>query len=169
MFKLSHSMLVFLSGLVWMIVGLWLLPLGLNLLLSDTQTGLIVDSSRYPLIGALAPYFGGWEQAALLLVAAGLLIGFFKGRYVLGKSAKRGIERIQSFPNPASLSKIYSPKYYILLGTMIGLGISIKLLGLANDIRGFIDVAIGAALINGAVIYFREALVLRTKRLKAEG
>lgn len=156
MFKASHAMLVLVSGLIWLAVGLWLLPLGLNLLLSSVS-----ESGRYPLIELLAPSLGGWEQTVTTLIAAGLLIGYFKGRYVLGKSAKRGIERITTFPNPTKFSNIYSLKYYILLGTMIGLGISIKVFGLANDIRGFIDVAIGAALINGAVIYFRSASELR--------
>lgn len=160
-------MLVFLSGLVWFAVGMWLLPLGLNLLLADTQGGSIIDISRYPMIGAMVPYFGELEQVALLFVALGLFIGIFKGRFVLGKSARRSIERIKSFPNPTSLSNIYSAKYYILLGSMIGLGVTIKLLGLPNDIRGFVDVAIGAALINGAVIYFRAALEQRKSEKKA--
>lgn len=167
MFKLSHSLLVFLSGLVWFAVGMWLLPLGLNLLLADMQADRIIDISRYPMIGAMEPYLGGLEEASLLLVAMGLFIGIFKGRFVLGKSARRSIERIQSFPNPTSLSNIYSAKYYILLGSMIGLGVSIKLFGLPNDIRGFVDVAIGAALINGAVIYFRAALEQRKSERKA--
>jgi hypothetical protein len=158
MFKASHAVLALVSGLIWMAVGLWLLPLGLNLLLSS-----IIESGRYPLIESLAPHMGGWEQTVTILIAAGLFIGYFKGRYVLGKSAKRGIERITTFPNPTNFSNIYSLKYYILLGAMIGLGVSIKLFGLPNDIRGFVDVAIGAALINGAVIYFRSAIELRRK------
>lgn len=161
MFKVSHAVLAVVSGLVWMAVGLWLLPLGLNLLLTSIRQDMLIESSNYPLIGSLAPYVGGWEQTVLILVSAGLFIGYFKGRYVLGKSAKRGVERIATFPNPTSLSNIYSLKYYLLLGAMIGLGVSIKFFGLANDIRGFVDVAIGAALINGALIYFRCARDLR--------
>lgn len=160
MFKASHAVLAFFSGLVWMGVGLWLLPLGLNLLLTSIQHQ-TVETAYYPLIGSLVPYMGGWEQTVLVLVALGLIIGHFKGRYVLGKSAKRGVERIAAFPNPTSFANIYSPKYLILLAGMVALGISIKVFGLPNDIRGFIDVAIGAALINGALIYFRCAFGLR--------
>ena len=89
------------------------------------------------------------------MVAVCLMIGYLKGKHVLGKSAVRGIERIRAFPNPTSLGNIYSAKYYVLLAIMIGLGLSIKYLGLPHDVRGAIDVAIGAALINGALIYFR--------------
>ena len=129
----------------------------------------MAEGAHFPLLHSIAPYFGGKEQTATILIALGLLIGFFKGRFILGKSAKRGVERICSFPNPTSLSNIYSAKYYILLGGMVGLGMSIKFLGLPNDIRGLVDVAIGAALINGAMIYFRSAVEMNmaAKKMKA--
>lgn len=155
MFKASHKVLAVVSGSIWLAVGLWLLTLGLSLLLSSLET----QGLGYPLINLTAPYMGGWEQSVAVLIAIALFIGYYKGRYVLGKSAEKGIDRIKALPNPAPFSKIYSAKYYILLGAMIVLGISIKLL--PHDVRGFIDVAIGSALINGAVIYFKSALKLR--------
>jgi hypothetical protein len=161
MFKASHSFLAFFSGLIWMAVGVWLLQLGLNLLMTSLSPAHVIEANHYPLIKSISSFTGGWEQTVVMLIALGLLIGHFKGRYVLGKSAKKGIQRITSFPNPTSFSNIYSAKYYILLAVMIGLGISIKFFGVPKDIRGFIDVAIGAALINGAVIYFRCAYGLR--------
>lgn len=157
MIKVSHKTLIIISGLIWLSVGCFLLPLGLSLLAGSTLKVRVLSLGNYPLIDQLAPYMGGAEQVALLLIALSLFIGYLKGRYVLGKSAQKGVERIRSFSNPTKLSNIYSLKYYILLGSMIGLGISIKFFGLANDIRGFIDVAIGSALINGAMIYFRIA------------
>jgi len=153
--KLSHSKLIAISGLVWLAVGIYLLQLGLNLLL--TGVGQDLAASNFPLLRMLAPYMGGLEMAIIALVVVALLIGYLKGRYVLGKSAKRGVERIRSFDNPAPLKNIYSAKYYILLAGMVGLGISIKYMGLSNDVRGLIDAAIGSALINGAMIYFQHA------------
>lgn len=150
--KLSHTKLIVLSGIVWFAIGAYLLNLGLNLLI-----GSIAGTESTPLLTFLSPFMGTLQTAALTLIIAALAIGYFKGRYVLGKSAKRGVDRIRSFPNPAPLSKIYSGKYYLLLGSMVALGISIKYMGLSNDVRGFIDAAIGAALINGAMIYFRLA------------
>lgn len=150
MLKMSHAALALLSGMVWMAVGCYLLPLGLKLLLGSHETGSLIDS--------LAPTFGGAQQVALLLVALGLLIGYMKGRHVLGKSAAKGVERIKSLPNPSSVAKIYSPKYYLLLGGMVALGMSIKFFGVPNDIRGFVDVAIGAALIQGSLVYIRFAV-----------
>jgi hypothetical protein len=60
-----------------------------------------------------------------------------------------------------SLTQIYSPTYYLLIGIMIGLGLSLKIFGLPIDIRGLVDVTIGAALINGAMLYFRSAFQLK--------
>lgn len=150
MLKFSHKTLICISGLVWFAVGIWLLNLGLNFLLAG-------KSGYYPLLTSLAPYFGGTEVSALALICVALIIGLLKGRHVLGKSARQGIARIRTFANPMSLASLYSAKYYILLAVMIGLGISMKWIGLPEDIRGFVDVAIGSALINGAMVYFRGA------------
>jgi hypothetical protein len=157
--KLSHTKLIIISGLIWFAVGCSLLPFGLSLL-SEASRQEFNHAAYLPFIRALAPYAGGFEQGMLAIVIGALMIGYFKGRFVLGKSAVRGMERIRSMPNPASLAAIYSPKYYALLGGMVLLGMSIKWLGLPNDIRGFVDVAIGSALINGAMIYFRSLMMM---------
>lgn len=154
MLKFSHRTLICFSGFIWMLAGLMLLRLGLILLYGTVQS---LESSSYPLISALAPYLGSLESAAILLMSVALTVGYAKGRFVLGKSAKKGVERITSFPNPSGLGKIYSPKYYLLLGGMMGLGLSIKYLGIPDDIRGTVDIAIGIALLTGALVYFRFA------------
>ncbi len=154
--KLSHKKLIVLSGLIWFAAGFYLLQLGLSLLLNDLTKG-TSSPENYPLIHFLSSYLGSGETAALILVVIALSIGYLKGYYVLGKSAHKGVARILNFPNPAPLSQIYSAKYYVLLGIMMAFGVSIKYLGLNNDIRGFIDAIIGSALINGAMIYFQLA------------
>lgn len=131
--------------------------------LSESTQALTVSHSQYPLMRFFAGYAGGMEEGALILIAVSLLIGSLKGKYILGKSAKQGVARILSLPNPSSLKNIYSKKYYFLLGGMIALGISMKYIGLSPDIRGFVDVAIGSALINGAVSYFRMAFAKEHK------
>lgn len=161
MMKLRHTTLVFLSGIVWFAVGVFLLQLGLNLLVGVAQYDPAMGDKSYPMMDNLAPYLGGRNSTALVLIAVSLLIGNMKGKYVLGKSAKSGIERICAMSEPACLSKIYSPKYYILLGAMIGLGVLIKVFQLSSDIRGVVDTAIGAALLNGSLFYFRSAFALR--------
>lgn len=156
--KLSHKTLIIISGTIWFAVGCFLMELGLKFLLAPTIPEAAAFLSHYPLLSLLAPYAGGIEEAIIGVLAVSLFIGYFKGRYVLAKSAQKGVDRIRSFPNPTSLVNIYSPKYYVLLGAMIGIGMSMKYLGIPPDIRGMVDVAIGAALVNGAILYFRLAL-----------
>ena len=154
--KLKPNVLIVISGLVWLAVGVFLMQLGIGFLLE----GKIIAASSgegTPVLNLLKPYVGGVEMAALLLVVVALYIGYLKGRHVLGKAAKRGVDRILSLPKPIALSKIYAPRYYVLLGLMVLIGMSMKWLGVTKDLRGFIDIAIGAALINGSVIYFRMA------------
>lgn len=155
--KVKHATLIIISGFIWFAIGCFLLTLGLGFIVEGTKQAHSIDAifSNHPILSSLSPYLGGIEETALVLIAICLFIGHLKGKHVLGKSAKKGVERIRTFPEPTSLSNIYSAKYYILLAVMVGLGMSIKFLGLSNDIRGGIDVIIGAALINGAMIYFR--------------
>ena len=153
MLKLRHTHLIIISGLIWLAVGTMLLYMGLGFVIQGSQP--IRTESHYPLLQTLSSFLGSTEQAALLIVILGLVIGYAKGRYVLGKSAYKGVERIHKLTNPAPLTQLYSLKYYLLLATMIGLGFSMKYLGLPLDVRGLIDIAIGSALINGAMIYFR--------------
>lgn len=159
MFKISHKALIIISGLIWLAVGCFLLPLGLNFLLQAVQNHRLQTNNHYPLLQLFSSFNFDVENAVIVLIVLGMLVGYSKGRYVLGKSALKGVSRIRSFPNPTELKNIYSLKYYILLGVMIGLGVSMKYLGIPADIRGAIDVAIGAALIHGAMIYFRLAYI----------
>ena len=157
MFKVSHFTLIFLSGLVWLAVGCFLLPLGLNFIVNSILKE--NASLPHPVLDFIAPYAGGLDQAALIWIVFALLIGFLKGRSVFAKSVNRSVNRILALPNPSSLSKIYTPSYYILLGSMVLLGVLVRFT--TQDIRGGVDVAIGSALINGAMLYFRQAWIAR--------
>lgn len=154
MFKVSHTVLIALSGLIWLAIGCFLLPMGLNFIVESLLQENYATQS-HPVLTALAPFVGGGESAALMWIALALAIGFFKGRIVFGKTVQRSVNRILSLPNPVHLSKIYPWQYYLLLGSMVLLGVLVRFLPL--DIRGGVDVIIGSALINGAMLYFRQA------------
>lgn len=153
MFKLSHTTLIVISGLIWFAIGVFLMSMGLNFLVESGNA----PQGTFAFLDFLTQFAGAKEQAVLLLVVIGLMIGYLKGRYVLGKAAKKGTDRIRSFDNPAPLTSLYSARYLILLAVMMGIGLSFSFFNLSSDIRGFIDVAIGAALINGAMLYFKYA------------
>ncbi len=154
MLKVSHTTLIVVSGLIWLAIGCFLLSLGLNFVVESILKDNLISVHR-PILDRLAPYAGGLESAALFLIVFGLFLGYLKGRYIFSKTVQKGVERILHLPNPTSLSKIYTQKYYLLLGLMIGLGILVRWMAL--DVRGGVDIIIGSALINGAMLYFRRA------------
>lgn len=158
--RVSHSTLVFLCGFLWLGIGCYLLPLGLNFIIGALLLENIAEPR--PVLNFLAPYVGGVEPAALIWIAFALLVGYAKGRKVFAKSVKRTVDRIVTLPNPVSVVYMYAPVYYILLASMVGLGIAMK--WTPQDVRGGVDIVIGSALIQGALLYFRSA----TKILKEQ-
>lgn len=123
--------LLLLNGAMWLFMGTFLMKKGFQYLL-------VPDSM------AIAPF----------IIAGGLMLGYFKGRYVLRKTAHRLIENLNKHPLHAPLHAPYDKKYFILVAAMIGLSISFSLFGISPLVRGSIDVTIGAALIHGSLTYF---------------
>lgn len=145
--KFKHKTLFFLSGTLWLIVGVFLLTLGMKFLFLKTEeTGfsLLALSREIPR-----------ENFSLLLLCLALFVGYFKGKYLLCKSVQREVLRISSYSNPTSLKNIYSKRYYLLVASMVGLGFIMRYLPITKDTRGFIDITIGSALIQGAKFYYR--------------
>lgn len=148
--RLSHRNWIAISGFLWLGVGVFLLYKGLHLI-SDGV--LKADTLCFKMKGL----FGSPQQSGTALIAAGLLLGFMKGRFVLSKTVRRVALRITSLPLPIRFSSVYAPSYWILIGSMMGLGMMLKMFPIPMDLRGFIDTAVGSALINGAMLYFRAA------------
>ena len=149
--RFSHRTLIFISGGIWLLVGILLLTRGISLLMFTlAKTG-----APFPLLDFLTRFVGRREEGVLLLVALGLGLGFAKAKWVLAKSAHRVVKRIFSLSPPVALAKVYSLSYLLLLLGMIVLGISMKWIGLPFDIRGLVNLFVGSALVNGAFVYFR--------------
>ncbi len=155
--KIRHGLAIVLSGVIWMGAGFFLLLKGFSLLLHPQigKTAILI-----PLMNSFG---AGGEQASLVLVSLGLVIGFLKGRVVLGKAANKVIGRILSLHNPFPISSLYSRSYVILLSSMIALGVCLRWIPVPYDVKGVIDVAIGSALINGSAFYFRYFAEKKTK------
>lgn len=149
--KFSHNVLISLSGLLWLLVGFYLMPLGIQFLIESAQDG----GDRFYLLNFLHGMGVSLESSALVLIALGLAIGYGKSRAVLSKTVQKGVQHIRSLPVKASLTAVYTPKYLVLLAFMMGLGFSMKYFAVPLDIRGLVDVAVASALINGAMMYFR--------------
>ena len=159
---LSKTAWSVISGTIWFVIGIGLLTLGMNFIVFTAQAPIQEGNS---IMAVLASIAGGTEQGALALITVGLIAGFVKGRFVLSKTTKRVVSRIVSLPDPVSFSQVYSKGYFFLIGGMVLLGMSMKYLHLPLEVRGFVDVAVGSALMNGASAYFRAAFTVH-KELK---
>ena len=142
------------SGVMWFAVGVFLLLFGVKLVVFSALQG----ASHSPLFSQLCSLVKSPEQAALILVTGGLILGFMKGRIVLAKTVKRVVNRICSIPDPIRFLDVYSLGYLALIASMVFLGMGMRWLSVPSDIRGMIDIAVGSALMNGAIFYFRAIL-----------
>jgi hypothetical protein len=151
---LSKRIWLIISGITWFGIGVMLLTKGLRLI----TTAAVQAAVDAPLIKYLQTFAVTRQQGALIIICFGLLVGFVKGRTVLAKTVNRIAARINSHPEGLTMTQAYDQKYWILLCLMMMLGMMFRFLPIAVDIRGGIDVAIGSALINGAMLYFRQIL-----------
>lgn len=135
---MKHRGWVLTSGILWFAMGMVLMYKGLSL----------IAQAQSPM--------GHW------FVFCALIIGFLKGRFVLGKTVKKVVGRIHSLELPIRFSQVYSRSYLILIASMMTLGMVFKFLPIPVEVRGFIDVAVGSALVNGAMLYFRAARAVPT-------
>lgn len=147
---MGHKGWMICSGLVWMMVGLWLLFKGI-VLIAEGALG------SHPEISLSFRYFASAQQGAAVLVALGLFIGFIKGRFVLSKTVRRVCLRISELSLPIRIKQVYAPSYLLLLTSMMLLGMVVRFIPIALDLKGAIDVAIGSALLNGSMLYWRAA------------
>lgn len=159
--KLSHTSLIAMSGTIWLLIGAMLLPLGIHFLADVTVNPYLLRENSYPIINFVAQFTGGVEGAAILLIAVSLLVGSFKAKKVFSKVVKKGVARITSYPNPTHVTNIYGFKYLLLIGFMMSLGMCLRYFNVPKDIRGVIDVAVGSALINGGIAYFKAMCALK--------
>lgn len=125
---MKPSRWILFSGFIWLAIGAMLLNKGIKLIADGNHT-----------------YLFGFS----------FLIGFIKGRFVLARTVQRVVKRIISLPKPIRFKDVYPPAYYILIGGMFCLGMLFRFLPIAPYLRGAVDVAVGSALINGALLYFK--------------
>lgn len=150
--KLNRWAWLFLSGGLWCGIGGWLLSLGAKrMLLAITPQ----EMEMTPLLDYFTLLTGEKTQAASLLIIASLLMGWFKGWAVLSKTVSRTAKKIELLPQRISLRQVYGVGYLFLIIGMMSLGMVLKKLHLPLEIHAMIDVAVGAALVMGAWLYFR--------------
>ena len=150
---MKHRAYVALSGFMWFFMGGYLLCKGLYFITKAPSQ-----------IGSLCSKWENPQQAATMFLGLGLAIGFLKGRFVLAKTVRRVVTRLSHLPLPIRFTDAYAKSYWILIAFMMALGMSFRFLPVPIDIRGLIDVAVGSALINGSMLFFRAAILRPFKK-----
>jgi len=97
----SRRTLLFMSALMWTMIGLLLLAKGSYRLFQVPQT-------------------------RLLLVGAAFAVGSLKSLFILDRSARRAIERILLFQDGTCLGAVYSVKTWILVLCMMSMGVILR-------------------------------------------
>ncbi len=147
------------AGLLWLIVGLFLLTRGIDLVVADVDAiplHLIVDKGMSPFFSWLSGKLGTSTEASLAYIIGALFIGMMKARTVFRKIVQRNVERIRTLKDTKlPFFHAFPKKDYLIMVSMMLLGVLMKAFGVYEDIRGFILIAVGAALIQGSMIYFR--------------
>ncbi|MEZ5314784.1 MAG: hypothetical protein R3E91_01015 [Chlamydiales bacterium] len=151
----KHHTLITIAGLVWLSIGIFLLSLGLNFIL---QAPNLPSSAKFSILEITLNFILHKNHAILFLLIFGLLIGLFKGRMILSKTVNKQVDRILALPNPTHIKYLYKKNHYFLIAFMMSLGMILRYLPITIDTRGFIDIAIGTALIHGSILYFRSAI-----------
>jgi len=137
---LGKQRLLQVAGLIWIIVGLFLIYRGsglYNLAVVEQNTG---------------------KGALIISVILGVVIGIIKGKFVLSKTALRNRNRINQLVPPLSIHQIFSGAFYGLIAGMMVLGFLLREFN--AYLGGYVVVAsiycgIGMALIAASSVYWK--------------
>jgi hypothetical protein len=153
--KLKHSSVVFFSCFSWLGIGMVLAIRGAWHLLQVSIRGPFEPAKM-----RLISLFPSKEVGFIVVILAAFTLGFLKARYVLIGQIKRAVSRLLQMENPLPISKAYSVSYYFLVLGMVGIGLLLSYFA-PLDIRAFISIFAGIALINGSFIYFHFAKAVK--------
>jgi len=162
MLRFKPQLIIFLSGLPYFLAGIMLNRKGVNFISEATSLAGELPSLTLPFVRPLTSLFGDATMAMIFLVIIALVTGVFKGRKVIVPGVERNLLRLQAQTNPIPLTQTYDRKGWIILGVMMTLGMLINNLPVPIDVRGFVDVAVGVALIQGGVASLRVYRSLKT-------
>ena len=128
------------AGLIWIIVGLFLIYRGsglYNLAVIEQNTS---------------------KEALIISVILGVVIGILKGKFVLSRTALRNRNRINQLVPPLSIHRVFSSSFYGLIAGMMILGFLLREFN--AYLGGYVVVAsiycgIGMALIAASSVYWK--------------
>ena len=97
-------------------------------------------------------------------IAAAVLIGAVKARYLFGKFCRKNLDRINALDDP-QLWQAFRPGFYAFLTAMVLLGATLSRLAIGNYVAlialVILDISIGVALL-GSMRTFRNSKIVRS-------
>ena len=147
---MGKQRLLQIAGLIWVIVGLFLIYRGsglYNLAVIEQNTS---------------------KETLIISIILGVVIGILKGKFVLSKTALRNRNRINQLVPPLSIHQIFSGAFYGLIAGMMVLGFLLREFN--TYLGGYVVVAsiycgIGMALIAASSIYWRNDAIPPAKKV----
>ncbi len=108
----------------------------------------------------LIPLAGNWIQVSLIIITA-VIVGFLKGRFVLGKMALKNVRRILSWKGEARCIGGFQPlRSWVLIIAMIFLGRMLRTSPLPRAIVSWVYIAVGTALFTGSRRFWTSLVTL---------
>jgi len=137
---LGKQRLLQIAGLIWVIVGLFLIYRGsglYNLAVIEQNTS---------------------KETLIISIILGVVIGILKGKFVLSKTALRNRNRINQLVPPISIHQVFSGPFYGFIAGMMILGFLLREFN--GYLGGYVVVAsiycgIGMALIAASSVYWK--------------
>jgi hypothetical protein len=137
---LGKQRLLKIAGLIWIVVGLFLIYRG-----SDLYNLAVIEQNTS-------------KETLIISIILGVVIGIIKGKFVLSKTALRNRNRINQLVSPLSIHQIFSGPFYGLILGMMLLGFLLREFN--SYLGGYVVVAsiycgIGMALIAASSVYWK--------------
>ena len=137
---MGKQRLLQIAGLIWVIVGLFLIYRGsglYNLAVIEQNTS---------------------KETLIISIILGVVIGILKGKFVLSKTALRNRNRINQLVPPISIHQVFSGPFYGFIAGMMILGFLLREFN--EYLGGYVVVAsiycgIGMALIAASRVYWK--------------
>ena len=137
---MGKQRLLQIAGLIWVIVGLFLIYRGsglYNLAVIEQNTS---------------------KETLIISIILGVVIGILKGKFVLSKTALRNRNRINQLVPPISIHQVFSGPFYGFIAGMMILGFLLREFN--GYLGGYVVVAsiycgIGMALIAASRVYWK--------------
>ena len=128
------------AGLIWIIVGLFLIYRG-----SGLYSLAVMEQNTS-------------KETLIISVILGVVIGILKGKFVLSKTALRNRNRINQLVLPLSIHHVFSGSFYGLIAGMMILGFLLREFN--AYLGGYVVVAsiycgVGMALIAASSVYWK--------------